>query len=153
MLLPNISKLKFSLEKPTGPELSGELRNGLAEVSVLVTTIQVTSLGFLRSNPATTDIFKAQLKIFPGTGPALTSGQYLGIGLATVTPFSAKYPSRQIHRTTLGWPKSPPSQSPCPVCPSCWLMLFVHPLFGLSKGCFRGVQALKRDRAPSLLLW
>lgn len=33
------------------------------------------------------------------------------------------------------------------------LMLSVHPLFGLSKGFFRGTQSLKRDRAPSLLLW
>lgn len=98
-------------------------------------------------------VFKAVLKIFPGTRPAPTSGQFLGTGLATVAPLNAKYPSRQVHRTTLGWPKPPLSQSLCPVWPSCWLMLSVHPLFGLSKGFFRGTQSLKRDRAPSLLLW
>lgn len=104
MLLP---KLQVFLEQPASPELLGELGSGLAEAPVLVTTMQVTSLGFLRSNPATPGIFKAELKIFPGTGvgPAPTSGQYLGTGLTTMTPLSAKYPSRQVHRTTLRSPK------------------------------------------------
>lgn len=139
----SFSKLQVSLEQPASPEFSGELGSGLAEAPVLVTTMQITSLAFLRGNPATTDIFKAKLKIFPGTGPAPAYGEYLGTGLTTMTPLSAKYPSRQVHRTTLGWPKPPPSQSPCPVCLSCWLMLSVHPLSGHSKGCF--TQSLKRE--------
>lgn len=110
----SFSKLKVSLQQSASTEHSGELESGLAEAPVLV-----TSMRFLRSNPATTGIFKAELKIFPGMGPAPTSGQFLGTGLATVAPLSATYPSRQVHRTTLGWPKPPPPQSLCPVCPSC----------------------------------